>query len=478
MNYAGADAFASGFAKGFGIINSVYDRQENRAYRKEMLGMQRDLHDLKLEEADYTRTQRGRKETLQKLQAYMHIQKHGTAEEKQQLSGLTNEVINTQFNDQIGEGKTFTGLVPAGNVAKEQSPTNPEERPEWQRMLFGIGTKQPDGSVQQSYLSEKRSSDPQDRFMSLSIDEIVDWTLNTQKGNESITMLNAAVLAAGGSLAEKWSKPYAFGDKFAITNSTSGETKVLDAKNRSALSGAPTTAAEQAKVRNDTYDYFYKIFSSKDVNGEVIMTKSNGQRLNSSVETTMRILGKLQQHGQWIDPYLITPIVYRNGELPDQKTVKKLAVQQLEKEIAAEIQQGKPYRKASKEEIDQKAVDIMAQSRQYLPKVVEEMEALGLLGSGQKNKKTPDKDKTASNKTDADDSFADLSDEKIAYLKKQYKAGRLNKDAFIKTRGEKNWKRIAGEEGKPKNPPKPKPDPEKKDTSQSQPVTRDTPLSG
>ena len=42
MNYSGADAFTRGLARGFGIINSAIQAKENREYRKELLGMQKE----------------------------------------------------------------------------------------------------------------------------------------------------------------------------------------------------------------------------------------------------------------------------------------------------------------------------------------------------------------------------------------------------------------------------------------------------
>ncbi|WOG27424.1 hypothetical protein [Endozoicomonas sp. 8E] len=43
MNYQSTDAFAGGFARGFGLVNSAIDAKENRQYRKEMMGMRKDL---------------------------------------------------------------------------------------------------------------------------------------------------------------------------------------------------------------------------------------------------------------------------------------------------------------------------------------------------------------------------------------------------------------------------------------------------
>ncbi|WP_422136161.1 hypothetical protein [Endozoicomonas sp. ALD040] len=43
MNYQSTDAFAGGFARGFGLVNSAIDARENRQYRKQMMGMQKDL---------------------------------------------------------------------------------------------------------------------------------------------------------------------------------------------------------------------------------------------------------------------------------------------------------------------------------------------------------------------------------------------------------------------------------------------------
>lgn len=41
MNYQNTDAFAGGFARGFGLVNSAIDAKENRQYRKQMMGMQK-----------------------------------------------------------------------------------------------------------------------------------------------------------------------------------------------------------------------------------------------------------------------------------------------------------------------------------------------------------------------------------------------------------------------------------------------------
>ncbi|WOG28277.1 hypothetical protein [Endozoicomonas sp. 8E] len=43
MNYQSTDAFAGCFARGFELVNSAIDARENRQYRKQMMGMQKDL---------------------------------------------------------------------------------------------------------------------------------------------------------------------------------------------------------------------------------------------------------------------------------------------------------------------------------------------------------------------------------------------------------------------------------------------------
>ncbi|WOG27985.1 hypothetical protein [Endozoicomonas sp. 8E] len=46
MNDQSTDAFAGGFARGFGLVNSAIDARENRQYRKQMMGMQKGLYDV------------------------------------------------------------------------------------------------------------------------------------------------------------------------------------------------------------------------------------------------------------------------------------------------------------------------------------------------------------------------------------------------------------------------------------------------
>lgn len=48
MNYQSTDAFAGGFARGFGLVNSAIDAKQNLQYRKQMMGMQKDLHDRRI----------------------------------------------------------------------------------------------------------------------------------------------------------------------------------------------------------------------------------------------------------------------------------------------------------------------------------------------------------------------------------------------------------------------------------------------
>ncbi|WOG27988.1 hypothetical protein [Endozoicomonas sp. 8E] len=43
MNDQSTDTFAGGFARGFGLVSSAIDARENRQYRKQMMGMQKDL---------------------------------------------------------------------------------------------------------------------------------------------------------------------------------------------------------------------------------------------------------------------------------------------------------------------------------------------------------------------------------------------------------------------------------------------------
>ncbi|WP_448218495.1 hypothetical protein [Endozoicomonas sp. 2B-B] len=53
MNYQSTDAFVGGFARGFGLVNSAIDAKENRQYRKEMMGMQKELYDRKIQRGNY-----------------------------------------------------------------------------------------------------------------------------------------------------------------------------------------------------------------------------------------------------------------------------------------------------------------------------------------------------------------------------------------------------------------------------------------
>ncbi len=52
MNYQSTDAFAGGFARGFGLVNSAIESKENRQYRKQMMGMHKVEHERKIRKED------------------------------------------------------------------------------------------------------------------------------------------------------------------------------------------------------------------------------------------------------------------------------------------------------------------------------------------------------------------------------------------------------------------------------------------
>lgn len=68
--------------------------------------------------------------------------------------------INKALSEMVGEGKRITSMSPVG---AQMSPDQ-RETPEWERLLFGVETDQPDGSKTQSYISRNRSSDPKDPY--------------------------------------------------------------------------------------------------------------------------------------------------------------------------------------------------------------------------------------------------------------------------------------------------------------------------
>lgn len=42
MNGSGADAFANGFTRGFGLVQNMYERREQKEFRDEQLEMQKE----------------------------------------------------------------------------------------------------------------------------------------------------------------------------------------------------------------------------------------------------------------------------------------------------------------------------------------------------------------------------------------------------------------------------------------------------
>ncbi|WP_252176775.1 hypothetical protein [Endozoicomonas sp. 4G] len=86
MNYQSTDAFAGGFAREFGLVNSAIESKENRQYRKEMMGMQRVEHDRKIRKEDML-------DRVNVLQAWELLNQSENPEERQ-LAKDTLELSN------------------------------------------------------------------------------------------------------------------------------------------------------------------------------------------------------------------------------------------------------------------------------------------------------------------------------------------------------------------------------------------------
>ncbi|WOG28609.1 hypothetical protein [Endozoicomonas sp. 8E] len=92
MNYQSTDAFAGGFARGFGLVNSAIDAKENRQYRKEMMGMQKGLHDRRIQKKDMH-------DKVNVLQALQHLSASDDPAERQ----LAQDIFAQSSNGAAGD---------------------------------------------------------------------------------------------------------------------------------------------------------------------------------------------------------------------------------------------------------------------------------------------------------------------------------------------------------------------------------------
>ncbi|WP_448215426.1 hypothetical protein [Endozoicomonas sp. 2B-B] len=173
MNYQSTDVFAGGGgARGFGLVNSAIDAKENRQYRKQMMGMQKDLHDRKI-----------RKEEMQDrayvFQALQFLSTSDNPAVRQMAQDFIDQAGNGTFGDLLGEGKRFAGfqMVPA---QEGQEP----------RVAIKLDA---DGYQQPAYLSQKRTSDPKDPYVTFSGPELVVFMFEHPRAGEFKNLAKAVI---------------------------------------------------------------------------------------------------------------------------------------------------------------------------------------------------------------------------------------------------------------------------------------------
>ena len=447
MNYAGADAFAGGFARGFGIINSAIDRRDNKAYRKELLGMQKDIHAIKLDEHQRKVDKEEMLDRVNVIRSLQYLNTSDNPEERQLGQDILLKAGNGAFGDELGEGKRFAGfqMVPGQD-----------------RVVIQLDV---DGYKQPAYVSQNRSSDPKDPYVSLSGKELVDMLLSHPKAGEFKNIARAAMIAAGAKLPEKWSDPKVVGGRLIATEQSTNKPVDLGKAEKGWNSVLPEGVTWD-KVGKTYESLFGTAFGGKldGVTGQWHVPPDNKEKWANSIRTATHISRTLANQGVWIDPHIIGTTVFNDGQPLGEKDARQLAVSQLEKEGHSSWG---GLAGPSEDLIKQRTSELIKESKEAMPKI---LDALEKYVPGQNV--APPKDDSSNTKPVKWEEIPEAN--RQALLKEAETDEGVRKVLQNRYPGAWEAHKKTLEKEKPEPKPKPKPEPEPKSASPK--FDRDTPL--
>lgn len=471
MNGSGADAFAGGFARGFGMVNDFYDRKDKKEYRNKLLGMQEAQHELAMRKGEMEVSKLELAERGQVIGAVHELwQKAKTPEERKSIETMFIDTINQVYPQEIGAGKKITSIQSAASMmGPDQQAPGAEDK-----VLIGVSTQQPDGTEAPGFVSQNRSADPKDPYMAISMNDMVDFLITNPKGGTFGDRLRAAASAAGYKMPERYGEIKREGSYLYQENLSGGKHHGMgrdgvaeqNAKNAAAgVNGAfkhTDKRGYEEAVRKAALDMYGGKLNDDGI--AIFDSEDNKVQYTQAVELADQLL---KESAYTLSAPALVGIVYREGRQLTEKELWTEAEAQLTQEGVTSWFGG-----PNDDMIRNRVEKLKAESKDAATRV---REYLGMTGSDSTSKPeqeptTKSDKKPAEGGNDQYTDFYQLSPVQQQTIVRNASKNPVQQERFIRTFGQQTWdaemKKVQGQgepepkpDSKPKPKPKPKPEP-------------------